>query len=1327
MSYNGTVDISSSDGHAVLPNSSTLSGGVGTFSVTLTTAGIQTVTAADSVNTALKATSNAITVNPAAATQFVVNTPATVTAGGIFNLTVTAQDTFGNTATAYTGTVGFTTTDPLAPPPGNATLTHGFGTFSAVLEKAGPQTLTATDTTTNSITGTSNIITVNPAAATRLTVTGTPSSVTAGTSVTFTVTALDTFGNTATGYSGTVHFTTTDGQAAPPINTTLANGLGTFNVTLKTASNQTITAADTATAINGTSAAVTVNPGLASHFSYTGPLSTVTAGTAFNLTVTALDSYGNTATGYTGTVHFTSTDNKATLPTDSSLIGGMGGFSVVFKTAGSQMVSATDTVTTSINGTTSPIQVSPGQAAIFVVTGTPSAVTAGTNVNFTVTALDTFGNTATGYTGTVGFTTTDTLATAPANSTLTSGVGVFGVTLKKSGNQSLTATDASTGSINGTSNTITVTAAAATHFSVTGTPNSVTAGTNVNFTVTALDTFGNTATGYTGTVGFTTTDILATAPGNSTLTSGLSVFGLTLKKSGTQTLTATDASNNSVNGTSNTVTVSAAGATHFTVTGTPGSVTAGTNVNFTVTALDTFDNTATGYSGTVGFSTTDPLATAPSNATLTSGVGVFGVTLKKSGNQTLTATDTSTSSINGTSNAITVTPAGATHFTVTGTPSSLTAGTNVNFTVTAQDTFGNTATGYTGTVGFTTTDTLATAPANSTLTGGVGTFTITLKTAGDQTLTATDVSTSSITGTSSTITVIPAGASQFVVAVPNAVTAGSAVSVRVTAEDPFGNIATSYAGTVTFTSSDPAAALPANSALPGGVNTFAATFKTAGTQTLTATDTTTLSMTGNGVITVNPLVSTVATHFSVTAPTSITAGNPLVFTVTALDQSNNIASTYNGTAAFTTSDAQAVPPVDSTLTNGVGTFTFILKTAGTQTVTATDTSTASITGSSGPITVNAAAATHFTVSAPPTAVAGQAFSFTVTALDSFGNTAKGYAGTVAFTTTDPLVPTLPNSTLTNGVGIISATLEKAQTTTITAADTATTSINGTSSAVTVTPAAATHFVITGMPNSISAGLGFALSITAEDQFGNKATTYSGTVHFSSTDSQAVLPSNRTLVNGFRAITFTMKTAGIQTVTASDTVATGITGTSGPIDVTPLSTPSIFVISGTPAATVAGTTFNFTVTALDTYGNTVTAYTGTVHFSSTDTQATLPADTTLTSGVGTFSATLATVGTQTLTADDTVTAGIRGVSPAVTVSPGAPAQFAITGTPGTVAAGSMFNFTVIAEDQFGNVTPSYNGYVAFSSTDFQAVLPTNTPMTNGAGTFSATLATAGAKR
>src|SRR5207253_614196 len=167
------------------------------------------------------------------------------------------------------------------------------------------------------------------------------------------------------------------------------------------------------------------------------------------------------------------------------------------------------------------------------------------------------------------------------------------------------------------------------------------------------------------------------------------------------------------------------------------------------------------------------------------------------------------------------------------------------------------------------------------------------------------------------------------------------------------------------------------------------------------------------------------THFAVSAPSSATAGNAFSFTVTAQDQFNNTATGYTGTVHFTSSDGAAVVAGDSTLSNGAGTFSATLKTAGNQTLTGTDTATSSITGTSNTITVSAAAATHFSVSAPNSATAGSAFSFTVTAQDQFNNTAPGYTGTAHFSSTDGQA-TLPADTmLTSGVGSFSATLKTA--------------------------------------------------------------------------------------------------------------------------------------------------------------------------------------------------------------------------------------------------------------------------------------------------------------
>ena len=75
-----------------------------------------------------------------------------------------------------------------------------------------------------------------------------------------------------------------------------------------------------------------------------------------------------------------------------------------------------------------------------------------------------------------------------------------------------------------------------------------------------------------------------------------------------------------------------------------------------------------------------------------------------------------------------------------------------------------------------------------------------------------------------------------------------------------------------------------------------------------------------------------ATHFTVSAPAAATSGTSFNFTVTARDPANNVATGYAGTVHFTSSDAAAVLPANSTLTNGVGTFSATLNTAGSQTV-----------------------------------------------------------------------------------------------------------------------------------------------------------------------------------------------------------------------------------------------------------------------------------------------------------------------------------------------------------------------------------------------------------
>src|SRR5260370_29447427 len=245
------------------------------------------------------------------------------------------------------------------------------------------------------------------------------------------------------------------------------------------------------------------------------------------------------------------------------------------------------------------------------------------------------------------------------------------------------------------------------------------------------------------------------------------------------------------------------------------------------------------------------------------------------------------------------------------------------------------------------------------------------------------------------------------------------------------------------------------------------------------------------------------------------------------------------------------------------------------------------------------------------------------------------------------------------------------------------------------PPAATHFSVSG-PTIATAGTPFNIKVTALDASNSVATSYSGTVHFTSTDAQAVLPVNSPLTNGIGTFSVTLKTTfgqTMQTISVSDTASAAISGTSNSINVT--GPPATHFSVVTPANDTAGASFTFTVNALDASNNVATGYSGTVHFTSTDSQAALPANSTLTNGTATFSATLKTIGSQTITATDSVTASIAGTSLLINVGGGAASHFSVT-APATPTAGTAFNLTVTALDSATNVVADSLGTLHCSS-------------------------------
>jgi hypothetical protein len=408
--------------------------------------------------------------------------------------------------------------------------------------------------------------------------------------------------------------------------------------------------------------------------------------------------------------------------------------------------------------------------------------------------------------------------------------------------------------------------------------------------------------------------------------------------------------------------------------------------------------------------------------------------------------------------------------------------------------------------------------------------------------------------------------------------------------------------------------------------------------------------------------------FVVSAPTTTSAGAPFSYTVTALTPLGATDTVYTGTVRFTSSDGQAVLPGDYTFTtgsgndNGVHTFSATLKTTGTQSVTATDTATASITGTRSGITVNPAAASQLVIHTQPsaTATAGQAFANqpVIYEEDAFGNLETGDNSTQVLASLHSGTGPLQGTTtviVSGGVATFTNLADnKAQTISLDFTSGSLTKV--TSNNITVSSATASQLVIQTQPSATAmAGQAFATQpvIYEEDSFGNLETGDSSTQVTASLHSGAgPLQGTTTVTVSGGVATFTnLADNKAETISLDFTSGSLTKATSNTIVISAAATSS-FVVTGFPSPITAGVAGAFTVTAQDAFGNATPAYLGTVSFMSSDAQASLPANYTFISGdagAHSFSATLKTAGTQSLTATDTVTSSITGSQSGITVN------------------------------------------------------------------------------
>jgi hypothetical protein len=340
------------------------------------------------------------------------NNSPNVTAGTAFSITVTAKDSLGATVTSYAGTVSFSSTDSQATVPSNYTFVpgdNGVKTFSSVvLKTAGSKTITATEVGNSAVTGVGNF-NVSAASASSVEVSVPVNAVTAGSATSATVTAKDAYGNVATTFNETIHFASSDPQAVLPADYTFITadqGVKTFSnqVVFKTVGTRSITVqSESAKAESGN---VAVSPAPASQMVISNIPGTVTAGQKLSPTITLLDPYGNTATGYNRTIRFSSTDSNAAVPSDYTFVDADGGVktfveTLILKTAG--LMTATVTELRDNNSVFSKsvllqakkdITVNPGAHAAYKIT-TTSPQLVGKGWQETLNPIDAYGNSVT--------------------------------------------------------------------------------------------------------------------------------------------------------------------------------------------------------------------------------------------------------------------------------------------------------------------------------------------------------------------------------------------------------------------------------------------------------------------------------------------------------------------------------------------------------------------------------------------------------------------------------------------------------------------------------------------------------------------------------------------------------------------------------------------------------------------------------------------------------------------------------------------------------------------------------------------------------------------
>ncbi len=380
---------------------------------------------------------DAVTVQPAATSQFILNNPGDITVGTRAAYTVTRKDAYGNLVTSgsdavhlYSNSSG-TSTAFYNADPGGSTITSlviGAGRSSENFwyfdNGEGSWTISASDSA-SAPDGTTGIddgvdmiqVTAIPIVATKFVIID-PTDGTVGDTITVTVKAVDDFGSVQTTYQTDVTLVTSgDASGGGVVN--IVDGVGTASIRDTVAQSVHLSLSNTegSTLHVDSSQDLVFQPGPVSQFILNDP-GDFTAGQRKEYTVTRKDSYGNLVTAGGNTVYLYTTSaalhgefydvaSGGTAISSVSISGGTSAVSFwyvddqtgVFTVSASDDNSAPDG-TTGIDDATDSVLVHPAAVSQYTLSD-PGDMTESTRVGYTVTRKDAYGNLVTDGTATV--------------------------------------------------------------------------------------------------------------------------------------------------------------------------------------------------------------------------------------------------------------------------------------------------------------------------------------------------------------------------------------------------------------------------------------------------------------------------------------------------------------------------------------------------------------------------------------------------------------------------------------------------------------------------------------------------------------------------------------------------------------------------------------------------------------------------------------------------------------------------------------------------------------------------------------------------------------